>query len=257
MQKSYFPIFKFFIHFHLVFFLLPFYMLLDWAEAGTTPITVTIDHDDGGKTGARHSRNLFTALNENGCSVIDNKDTGYGFGELIFDSRPVPLVKNDRPDYRLIAQAKTLDGKLSVRGAILVHASTGIEDLSSLQGMRIAFVSKKSWSGYHMPLQLLFESGVKEQRDMFFYVGNHVGTVSMLLHSDVFATVTAEPLAMRWAEANELSIVDVTEEVETGGWWAHQSLSDHEIYKCSQALANLNRSQFKALPAWIGGFEIK
>ncbi len=242
----------------LVFFLLllPIQVLVNQAVADTTYITVSIDHDDGGKTGDRHTRNLLTALNKKGCSVVYHNGFGDGPGQLLFDSRPVSLVKNDRPDYQLIARAKTLSGELTVRGAILVHASTGIENLSTLQGMRIAFVGKGSWSGYHMPLKLLQDAGVKEQRDTFFYMGNHVGTISMLLHSDVFATVTAEPLARRWAEANELSIVDISEEVETGGWWIHRSLSDEQRKSCSQALGSLDRSQLKALPAWIGGFEI-
>ncbi len=236
--------------------LLPFYMLVGEAGADSTSITVSIDHDDGGKAGDRHHRNLLTALNKEGCNVVLHDGSGDGLGQLLFDSRPVSLAKNDRLDYQLIARAKTLDGELSVRGAILVHASTGIEDLSTLQGMRIAFVGKGSWSGYHMPLQLLQEAGVKEQMDTFFYMGNHVGTISMLLHSDVFATVTAEPLARRWAEANELSIVDLSEEVETGGWWIHRSLSDEQVKRCSNALGSMDRSQHKALPAWIDGFEI-
>lgn len=65
----------------------------------------------------------------------------------------------------------TLDGKLSVPGVILVHASTGTEDLSTLHGMRIAFVGKESWSSYYMPLQLLQDAGVTEQRDTFFMWG--------------------------------------------------------------------------------------
>lgn len=107
-----------------------------------------------------------------------------------------------------------------------------------------------------MPLQLLQEAGVKEQMDTFFYMGNHVGTISMLLHRDVFATVTAEPLAKRWAEANDLSIVDISDEVETGGWWIHRSLSEEQIKRCSNALGRMGRSQHKALPAWIDGFEV-
>ena len=79
----------------------------------------------------------------------------------------------------------------------------------------------------------------------------------MLLHSDVYATVTAAPLAKRWAEANNLSIVALTDEVETGGWWAHHSLSDEQVKSCAISLSKLKRSQLKALPNWIDGFETK
>lgn len=242
----------------VVFFLLllPFYVLLNQAVADPTSITVSIDHDDGGRTGDSYMQTLRTALNTNGCKTVLHDGSGDGHGQLLFDSRPVSIAKKDRYDYLLIARAKTLEGKLTVRGAFLVHASTGIEDLITLQGERIAFVGKGSWSGYHMPLQSLHDAGVKEQRDTFFYVGNHVGTVSMLLHSDVFATVTAAPLARRWAEANDLSIVALTDEVETGGWWMRRSLSEEKIKSCARALSKLERSQLKALPAWIDGFEI-
>ena len=242
--------------FHPVIFfllLLPFHILLKQAIAGPS-ITISVDHGDGGRTGIRYMQSLLTALNTNGCkAVLHNSD---GLGQLLFDSRPISIARKDRSDYRLIARAKTLEGKLTVRGAFLVHASTGIEDLISLQGVRIAFVGKGSWSGYHMPLRSLHEAGVKEQMNTFFYVGDHVGTLSMLLHSDVFSAVIAAPLARRWAEANDLSIVALTEQVETGGWWIHRNLSEELIKSCALSLSKLERSQVRALPAWIDGFEI-
>jgi len=234
--------------------LLTFYILPGQAMADATSITVSIDHDDGGRISDSYMQDLLAALNDNGCETILH--AGDGPGQLLFDSRPVSIAKKDRSDYQLIARAKTLDGKLTVRGAFLVHASTGIEDLITLQGERIAFVGKKSWSGYHMPMRSLQDAGVKEQRDTFFYVGNHVGTISMVLHGDVFACVTAEPLASRWAEANDLSIITLTDEVETGGWWIHRSLTEKQIMSCTQSLSKLERSQLKALPTWIDGFEI-
>lgn len=181
----------------LFLLLLPFHILLDQAIADPTAIIASIDHDDGGRTSDSHMQDLLAALNTNGCNAVLHDGSNDGHGQLVFDSRPVSIAKKDRTDYKLIARAKTPDGKLTVRGAFLVHASTGIEDLITLQGERIAFVGKGSWSGYHMPLKLLHEAGVTEQMNTFFYVGNHVGTVSMLLHSDVFVAVTAAPLARR------------------------------------------------------------
>jgi len=142
-----------------------------------------------------------------------------------------------------------------MRGAILVHASTDINELASLQGQRIAFVSKSSPTGYLEPVKLLLDAGVKEEWDTFFYVGNHVGAISMLLHSDTDVAVAAEPLAQRWAEYNDLSVVAVSDEVETGGWWIHESVSNESTRNCARALKTLDRSNLKALPAWIGGFK--
>lgn len=240
----------------IVFLLpLPFHVLLNFAIADPAAITISTDYDDGGRVGDSYMQTLLEALNSTGCNTVLHDGSGDGQGQLLFDSRPVSIAKKDRSGYQLIARAKTLEGKLTVRGAFLVHASTGIKDLITLQGERIAFVGKKSWSGYHMPLQSLHDAGVKEAMNTFFYVGNHVGTVSMLLHSDVFATVTAAPLARRWAEANDLSIVALTDEVETGGWWIQRGLSQEQIKSCAQSLNKLERSQLKALPNWIDGFE--
>ncbi len=65
----------------------------------------------------------------------------------------------------------------------------------------------------------------------------------------------AEPLAQRWAEYNGLSVVAVSDEVETGGWWIHNSVPNKLIRNCARALEKLDRSNLKALPAWIGGFK--
>ena len=238
-------------------FLLPFLALLNQASAGSSSLTISIDHDDGGRAGDQYLLDLVKALNDQGCNVVVPDGVNGSKGQLVFDSRPVSIAANEMADYQLIARARTLYDELTVRGAILVQASTGIEDLITLQGELIAFVGKDSWSGYHMPLKALHEAGVTEERDKFSFSGNHVGAVSALLHRDVFATVTAEPLARRWAEANELSVVAVSDEVGTSGWWLHQSISEKQRKSCMLALSKLERSQLKALPAWIGGFEVE
>ena len=219
-------------------------------------VRINVNHDDGGKTGKRHLRDLLDALNKAGCNAILDDASAAVPAQIIFDSRPVSVVNKQRPDYRLIARAKTLYGALEVRGAILVHASRGITDLSVLKGEWISFVSKKSWSGYLLPLQLLQEAGVNENSNTFYFVDNHVGAVSALMHKDVLVAVIAEPLAQRWAKLNDLSIVAVTNAVETGGWWMHRSVSEKLTQDCAQAMTTLDRSQHKALPAWIDGFVI-
>ncbi|MET0103676.1 MAG: PhnD/SsuA/transferrin family substrate-binding protein [Sedimenticola sp.] len=137
---------------------------------------------------------------------------------------------------------------------MLVHASTGINDLASLKGEWISFVSKRSWPGYRLPLALLEKEGIDESSNNFYFVGNHVGAVSALLHRDVHVAVMAEPLARRWAEQNGLSIVAVTDEVETGGWWLHRDVAGELANNCTQALTGIGRSRYKALPSWLGSF---
>ena len=216
-------------------------------------VTLTINHDDGGKLSERHMKNLLDALSEAGCKSV-LAEASDAPTQLVFDPHPVSVVIKKMPDYRLIARARTLDGKLQVRGAILVHASRGITDLSSLKNEWISFVSKESWSAYRLPLQLLRQAGIDETSNPFFFIGNHIGVVGALLHRDVHVAVTAEPLARQWAEQNGLSIVAVTDEVETGGWWLHRSVPEKLTQNCSRAVMGLDGTRYKTLPAWIGSF---
>lgn len=220
-------------------------------------LTVEINHDDGGKVSPRHGKKLLDALAREGCDelVYTAANTPQtAAAQLIFDSAPVSSVVQSRPEYRLIARAKTLDGELTVKGAVLVYAARGISDLANLKGEWISFVGKDSWSGYRLPIAVLNEAGIDETTNEFYFVGNHVGSVSALLHKDVLIAIVAEPLAKRWAEPNELSIVAVTDEVETGGWWMHKSVSDDRAQRCAKALTQIEKTEFKSLPAWIGGF---
>ena len=217
-------------------------------------VSIEINHDDGGKTGKRHRNTFLDALAREGCDGYPKDTTSDIKPQLLFNPGPITETGKSLPDYRLIARAKTVDGEFALRGAVLVHASTGIKDLESLKGEWISFVGKKSWPGYLLPKKLLKKAGITENSNQFYFVGNHIGAVSALLHKDVHVAVMAEPLAKRWAEQNDLSIVAVTEAVETGGWWMHQSVSEEQTRICAQALTRLNRSHFKALPAWIGAF---
>lgn len=232
-------------------FILPALVL---AQQPAAPITVTIIHDDGGKTSQRHLDSFLAAMQKGGCRTVSSHRSSNSEAQLIFDPSPVSLTRPEKTAYKLIARAKALDGALKVRGAIVVHAATGIEDLDLLKGKWIAFVGKKSWPGYRLPVKLLNEAGINEDNSPFYFVGNHIGAVAALLHRDVHVAVLAEPLAKRWAEQNQLAIVARTDAVETGGWWIHKNVSDNVAQQCTQALLRLNRSQHKVLPAWIDGF---
>ncbi|MCP3849103.1 MAG: PhnD/SsuA/transferrin family substrate-binding protein [Gammaproteobacteria bacterium] len=225
-------------------------------SADSESVTLTVNHDDGGKVTKRHMHDLLDALNEGGCHAISSATITNTPVQLLFDSRPASIVKKQMPDYQFIARAKTLYGELNVRGAILIQASRGITELSLLKGEWIGFVNKESWSGYLLPVKLLQEVGIDESSNTFHFIGNHVGPVSGLLHRDVTIAVIAEPLAQRWAEKNGLSIVATTNAVETGGWWMHRSVSEKLTQNCTQSLIKLHRARHKALPAWIDGFVI-
>lgn len=219
-------------------------------------VSLSINYDDGGRKGKRHVKKLAEVLKKQGCPVVASDAANGELAELHFVSSPPYEVRATMPDYEFVAQAVVADGKASVSGVVLVKASTGIADLKSLQGERIAFVNEQSWSGYLLPKKLLEKAGVSAERDTEFFTGNHAGAVTMMLHGDTFAAAVAEPLAERWAKANDLSIVEVSESIETGGWWMRSDLSQEFRQPCSDALGQLKKSSMKALPAWIEGFRV-
>lgn len=219
-------------------------------------LSVAIKHDDGGKTSERHALTLINALAAEGCDNLSYTESASAKPHLLFDSTPHPIAREQLPDYRLIARAKTLNNELTVKGAILIQASRGINDLSSLKGEWISFVGKTSWPGYHLPLKLLNKVGINKETNHFYFADSHVGSVSALLHRDVLISVAAEPLAQRWAKPNGLSIIAVTDEVETGGWWVQSSIPNARAKSCANALTQIGSSKLKALPAWIGGFQM-
>ena len=225
-----------------------------WAVAESGLLTLAVDHSDGGKQGKRHLKKLTTFLNGQGCNVVPQPESGEAAADLLFKPQPVTVIESEQSGYRLIARAETLQGEQSVRGAILVHGSTGIDRLESLQGQRFGFVGKESYTGYKLHLPQLAEAGIEANWKTFFFVGNHIGVLSMLLHSDADVAVVAEPLAREWGEYNNLAVVTVTGPVETGGWWIHDSVPVEQRERCTDALSRLNKKNMKALPAWIGGF---
>lgn len=217
-------------------------------------ITVSINHDDGGKTTQRHLNSFLRALQAKGCDAIAHDDSKQS-AQLLFDPAPRTVASDSHTDYQLIAIAKTLNGDTSIRGAIVVQASKGITDLSMLKGSWISFISENSWIGYRLPLKLLNNVGINETNSNFYFVGNYVGSAAALGHQDVQVAIIAEPLAKRWASLNNLSIVALTEPVETGGWWIHKSVSSDIKSQCTMALTQLSKSQHKVVPAWVDGFE--
>lgn len=215
-------------------------------------VTVAINFDDGGKTHSRHFKKLLNILQDNHCHGVAYANSSEPV-QLLFDPTPRSTAVRSHPDYQLIAIAKTLTGETHIRGAIVVQASTGITDLNTLRGNWFSFISKNSWTGYHLPLKLLNDANINEGNSHFYFVGNNFGSAAALGHQDVQVAILAEPLAKRWAKLNNLSTVALTEAVETGGWWIHNDVSPAIKAQCSQALTQLNKQA--SLPAWIGGFE--
>ncbi|GAA5138298.1 phosphate/phosphite/phosphonate ABC transporter substrate-binding protein [Thalassotalea piscium] len=234
--------------------LLVFVLALMPTLSVSNTITVLINHDDGGKKSQRHLKRFLNVLKQKGCDAIPYQNTAQP-AQLLFDPTPRSIALKDHPDYQLIAIAKTLDNDTYIKGAIVVKASIGIKDLNSLKGYWFAFINKHSWPGYMLPSKLLNDVNINEENSHFYFVGNYIGSAAALGHQDVQVAIIAHPLATRWADLNDYSIVAVTEAVETGGWWIHKNISSSIRQQCTRALTQLNRSEHKVVPAWIDGFK--
>lgn len=230
-----------------------FTLLLIPSIALSADISLSINHADGGKTNQRHLNQFIRTLQDNGCPVQAHKDTKQA-AQLIFDPAPHSIAASSHTDYQLIAVAKTLNGNTRIRGAIVVQASTGISDLATLKGSWFSFISEESWIGYKLPLKVLSTVGINQDNSQFYFVGNYIGSAAALGHRDVQVAILAEPLAKRWEKVNNLSIVALTDEVDTGGWWLHNSIAAEISKQCSLALTLVKKSQHKVMPAWINGF---
>ncbi len=231
-----------------------FILLLIPAVSFSENVTFSINHDDGGKTSQRHLANFLNTLQATGCHAIALNDSSQP-AQFLFDPAPHSHALKTHPDYQLIAIAKTLNGDTNIRSAIVVQASRGITDLNTLKGSWFSFISKNSWTGYLLPLKLLNNANINENNSHFYFVGNYIGSAAALNHRDVQVAIIAEPLAKRWADQNNFSILAVSEAVETGGWWMHKSISPGIKSKCIKAITQLKRSQHKVVPAWVDGFE--
>ena len=217
-------------------------------------VTLALDFSDGGKNSTRHINTLLNHLQEMDCPAELSQTSDKKPPMLRFDPTPISEAKLHQRGYNLLAQAKTLQGKTQVQGAILVHASTGIHELSSLQGAWVSFITENSWVGYKLPQRLLKNADVTNANSNFYFAGNHVGALAALLHNDVQVAVIAEPLARRWADYNNLSIIAETKPIDTGGWWIREEVPLAIQKSCRDALVHLTRDKHKALPAWIDGF---
>ncbi|MBF0456247.1 MAG: PhnD/SsuA/transferrin family substrate-binding protein [Magnetococcales bacterium] len=222
-------------------------------------LKLLVRQTDGGQHKGRHLKKIKRALSNNGCRVevgfIDKDSATPDDTDLEFSPDPIDQTKSRLPNFRLIAQARTIEGETKIGSAILVIAATGVDSLTLLAGERFSFVTPFSVTGYQLPIQMLADAGVKPTIEQTIFVGNHVGAVSMLLHGDTFAAAAAAPLARDWLSINkELAIVALSPLVETGGWWINKRVEAGLAMTCAINLAQLTGSQLKVFPAWVGGF---
>ena len=229
-------------------------------------LSLYFDDTEGGQISSKRFIKLKKHLNKSGCSVnqviraseltservladvifipLKASTTSTSFDSLLYTEELKNSVVNSEP--------------LTV--SILVRGSTGISNLASLDGVKFAFVSPNSLLGYQIPNQLLRESGVKTSNNNITFTGTSLGSISLLLHKDVFATVIPTPLAISWAKANDLTVVAKTKAVEAGSVWFKKSMNKKHMKVCKKVFTQLHRNKSnkrlaKLFPQWLNGFK--
>ena len=221
-----------------------------------------INATEGGDISALRISHLKNYFKQQQCDIetieTGNQSTTASDFDIIF----MPLKQKMPRSYKKIFDLKVID-KQVLSGSILVRASTGIQDIKNLAGVRIAFLSPHSTTGFGLQKTLFDNVGVTLQKDRITYTQTNIGAMSLLLHRDVFAAAVATPLARKWAKANNLHIVIESKSVETGGIWINNSISKDDQTACQQSFLDLfknkNKREIKKLlrifPAWIDTFE--
>jgi len=220
------------------------------------PLVFAIDGSEGGRLSERNIGALEQFFELRGCAV-----------------HVVPLAELDGPD--LVFYASEMKQQIRVgfeplvvpatwqgsplTSTILVRAITGTSSLESLANQRIAYVSDNALLGRGLAEQALLGSGVKLTAREVYLTGDYQGSMTMLLHGDVFAAAIAGPLAHRWAKANDLTILYESVPQDIGRVWIRNELPDAVRLSCQDAFSQLKResrrdAKMRLFPLWLEGF---
>ncbi len=236
-----------------------FLLLFSSEVSAVTSFSLYINSAEGGEVSNRRTEKLKQYFNQNGCHIknieVGTKVASQINSDFIF----MPLEQENLDSYTKLVAIKMINSE-PLSSSILVRGSTGITDLKDLEDVRIAYMSVESKTGFALPQAMFKSIGINHANDRITYTQTNIGAMSLLLHKDVFAAAVASPLAEKWARANDLNIVSVSEIVEVGGVFVKQSLSKAETEKCQNSLVSLsektreNKKLLRSFPAWVSGF---
>ena len=229
-------------------------------------LSLYIETTEGGDISKRRIEKFKNYLQLNQCPIEEitygNKLAITSTSDFLF--RPLqPSLPEVKPDpFVKLANIKIInDEKLSA--SILVRGSTGITNITSLDGVHMAFLSANSITGYKLPRHIFKQQGIVHGKEKITFSQTNIAAVSLLLHKDIFAAAIATPLAKKWAKANDLNIVATSKEVKAGGLWVDQNVSNEIINNCAKAFSQLGKNEVKnkkllmLFPAWLERFSIR
>lgn len=231
-------------------------LLLQSSFSDAAPLQLRVDAAEGG----RQSQSNITALEQYlgglGCDVGVMGEDDPDKADLFFNTRPVTHALED--DYQRLVAPATWQG-YPLTTALLVKSSTGITEAQGVAGQRIAFVSGNAHLGRNIALQWLSDQGVGVTEDAEYLTGDYQGSMTMLLHGDVFTAAIAGPLARRWAEANDLTLLYESEPQDIGHIWISKAVPSDQRKRCQLAFKGLQREsrrdkRMRLFPLWLEGF---
>lgn len=224
--------------------------------ADAAPLQLKIDAAEGGRQSQTNIRALEQYFAGSGCTVQVMRKDDHTSADLFFNTSPVAQAFEDEYQ-RLVAPATWQDYPLT--STLLVKSSTGITEAQSVAGQRIAFVSENAHLGRTIALQWLNAQGVDVAEDAEYLTGDYQGSMTMLLHGDVFSAAVAGPLAHRWAGANDLTLLYESKPQDIGHIWISKAVSSDRQQRCQLAFQELQREsrrdkRMRLFPLWLEGF---
>lgn len=231
-------------------------LLLQSSVTEAAPLQLRIDAAEGGRQSQTNITALEQYLEGLDCDVQVMKEDDSKSADLFFNTKPVAQAFENKYQ-RLVAPATWQNYPLT--SAVLVKSSTGITEAQGVAGQRIAFVSENAHLGRTIALQWLSAQGVDVAEDTAYLTGDYQGSMTMLLHGDVFSAAIAGPLAHRWAGANDLTLLYESEPQDIGYVWIRKAVSSELQQRCQLAFEGLQREsrrdkRMRLFPLWLEGF---
>jgi len=246
----------FIFHFVVLFSLL---LPLHPVFANEQALSLYVDSKEGGEISKRRLDKLKLYLQAHQCNVQQAEAGKNNPIEIKSDLIISPLQLSFSNKWQQLAGIRVINDE-PLSGSILVRGSTGINNVSSLEGVRIAFLSSSSLTGYDLQQKIFKKSDIKHDKNNITFAHTNIAATSLLLHKDVFAAGIATPLANKWAPSNNLIIVATSDTIETGGIWANKGLSKQVMNHCISAFTKIsstgqkNKKLMRLFPAWLDSF---
>ena len=214
---------------------------------------------EGGSHTSRSVESFKQYMLERECPVELELKEGGVTGDIYFSAAPLESLSEDVRHYEMLIRVKTYKN-YPLTTAIIVKASTGISNLSSVEGERLSLISQSSYLGGEQVRKIYNDEGVALDDKNIYLTQHYEGAITLLLHGDVFVAGVPGPLAKRWEKANNLNIIAESEPFDVGFMLIKKALPEAQKKLCESAFVDLKRTtrrdkRMNIFPAWVEGFQ--